>query len=73
LLDIFARHSWPPLHESLGNVVAAIAVIIGQSGLCKAVNICRGSFISGQPLWLYPTSRSLLPVSWHLLGEPSSI
>ena len=36
-----------------GNVAAVIAIIVGAVWILQGVNILGGSFMSGQPLWLY--------------------
>lgn len=36
-----------------GNVAAALAIIIGAVWILQGANILGGSFMSGQPLWLY--------------------
>jgi len=36
-----------------GNVVAAIAIIVGAVWILQGANILGGSFMSGQSLWLY--------------------
>jgi hypothetical protein len=36
-----------------GNVAAVIAVVVGAVWILQGLNILGGSFMSGQPLWLY--------------------
>ena len=36
-----------------GNVAAVIAIVVGAVWILQGVNILGGSFMSGQPLWLY--------------------
>ena len=36
-----------------GNVAAVVAIVVGAVWILQGVNILGGSFMSGQPLWLY--------------------
>jgi hypothetical protein len=36
-----------------GNVAAIIALLVGAVWILQGANILGGSFMSGQPLWLY--------------------
>ena len=36
-----------------GNVASALAIVIGAVWILQGANVLGGSFMSGQPLWLY--------------------
>ncbi|MCC6983458.1 MAG: hypothetical protein IT535_09325 [Bauldia sp.] len=37
----------------LANVIAVLATLVGMLWVLQGTNIVRGSFMSGQSLWLY--------------------